>query len=161
MNRLILIRHGEAERPVVNQQDIERALNALGREETIGVATELARRGFAPDLALVSTAERTRQTWAAMAPAFPEAKVEFDPSLYDAGPETILDAGDRPDAGTVAIVGHNPGMHQIALYLAQSSDLELRRRLERNFPTGGAAVFRVEGRGKATCEAVVFPKDVR
>jgi len=161
MNRLILFRHGEAERPAVNQQDIERALNAHGREETEAVAGELARRGLVPDLALVSTAERTRQTWAAMAEVFAGVRAEFDPGLYDAGAETILEASDRPDASTVLIVGHNPGLHQVALYLAQSADPDQRRRLERNFPTGGAAVFSIAPGRRPVCEAVVFPKDVR
>jgi phosphohistidine phosphatase len=161
MNRLILFRHGEAERPSATQQDIERALNAHGREETRAVAAELARLKVVPELALVSAAERTRQTWAEMAPIFPAAVAEIDPSLYDAGPETLLDASQRPDADTVMVVGHNPGVHQLALYLAQNGEADLRRRLERNFPTGGAAVFVFDAKNRARCEAVVFPKDVR
>jgi phosphohistidine phosphatase len=159
MKRLILFRHGEAERPAPGRQDIERELNETGRRETAAVAAALAAQGFRPDLALVSSAARTQGTWAAMNEAFPGVAAETDPGLYHADAEALMQAADRPDADTVMIVAHNPSIHHLALYLAQSSG-ELRRKLERNFPTGGAAVYVFEGR-RATCEAVIFPKDAR
>ena len=161
MDRLILFRHGEAERPSAGVQDIDRGLVALGRDETRAVATELARRGLVPNLALVSAAQRTRETWAEMAPLFPNATAEFDPSLYNADPETLLEAARAAKPASVIVIAHNPGIHMLAAYLAQSADPDVRRRVERGFPTGGAAAFRFTPNGRADCEAVVFPKDVR
>ncbi len=161
MDRLILFRHGEAERPSAASQDIDRALDAAGRIETRAVAAELARRGLIPDLALVSAAKRTRETWAEMAEIFPNAAAEFDLRLYNADPETLLEAARAAGPSTVIVIAHNPGVHMLAAYLAQSAGPEARKRLERGFPTGGAAVFRFKPGGKVECEAVVFPKDVR
>jgi phosphohistidine phosphatase len=161
MKRLILFRHGEAERPQPGQQDIERNLNESGRDETQAVAAALARAGVAPDLVLVSSANRTRQTWTAMAGTFDGAAEEIDPGLYHADAEGLMQAAGRPDADTVMIVAHNPSIHHLALYLAQASDPAIRRKLERNFPTGGAAVFVFETERRATCEAVIFPRDAR
>ncbi len=161
MDRLILFRHGEAERPSAGGQDIDRALDALGRTETRAVAAELARQGLVPDLALVSAARRTRETWAEMAEIFANAAAEFDLGLYNADPETLLASARAATASTVIVIAHNPGLHMLAAYLGQSAAPDLRKRLERSFPTGGAAAFRFESGGKATCEAVVFPKDVR
>ena len=161
MDRLILFRHGEAERPSAGRQDIDRALDAAGRAETRAVAAELARRGLIPDLALVSAAQRTRETWAEMAAIFPDATAEFDPGLYNADLETLLDAARSATPSSVILIAHNPGIHMLAAYLAQSADPDARKRFERGFPTGGAAAFRFKPGGKVECEAVVFPKDVR
>ena len=161
MDRLILFRHGEAERPSAAGRDFDRTLDALGRTETRAVAAELARRGLIPDLALVSAAQRTRETWAEMAAVFPNAEVEFDMALYNADSEALLAAARAADPSTVILIAHNPGIHLLAAYLAQSAEAEFRKRLDRGFPTGGAAAFRFKPSGKAECEAVVFPKDVR
>ena len=67
MQRLILMRHGDAERPHTGTADFDRALTPEGRSESRAVGRALAEAGYRPDLALVSSAARTLQTWQACA----------------------------------------------------------------------------------------------
>jgi phosphohistidine phosphatase len=119
-------------------------LTERGRRDGALVAQALAEAGFAPDLALVSQAARADQTWLAAAPAFPEAKALILRALYNAEPEAILALVEAKGAasGTVMVVAHNPGLHQLSLMLAQRCEESLdRTRLSAGFPTGAAAAF--------------------
>ena len=70
MHRLILMRHAQAESSAPSGGDEARPLSAAGRAEALLMGRALAERGLKPDLALVSTAVRTRQTWEQMHDAF-------------------------------------------------------------------------------------------
>ena len=144
MQRLILLRHGKAEQGAPSGRDFDRVLTGRGRRDSLLVAQALAREGFSPDLALVSPAARALQTWQAAEPVFPKAKVVMDKCLYEAEPEAILKAAQTQGAGvsTVMVVAHNPGLHQLALTLAQGcKDAPERAQLYASLPTGAAAVF--------------------
>ena len=67
MQRLILMRHGEAERPHPGLEDFDRALDEEGRAESRRMGKALSEAGLQPDLALVSAARRTLETWATTA----------------------------------------------------------------------------------------------
>ncbi|HEY9219454.1 MAG TPA: histidine phosphatase family protein, partial [Phenylobacterium sp.] len=54
MDRLILVRHGEAERQSASGEDFDRRLTAAGRRESLETGESLAGLGFTPDVALVS-----------------------------------------------------------------------------------------------------------
>ena len=45
------------------------------------------------------------------------------------------------DPKRLMLVGHNPGMHELALALAGSGDAAARKALADNLPTAGLAVF--------------------
>jgi len=144
MQRLILLRHGKAEQGAPSGQDFDRVLTERGRRDSVLAAKALADAGFCPDLALVSPAARARETWQAAAPVFPKAEVVFDQALYNAEPETILERAQAlgADVGAVMVVAHNPGLHQLALTLAQGcQDAPERAQLYARFPTGAAAAF--------------------
>ena len=144
MQRLILLRHGKTEQHAPSGRDFDRVLTGRGRRDSVLVAQALAREGFSPDLALVSPAARALQTWQAAAPVFPNAKVVLAETLYNAEPETILEAARSLGAGvrTVVVVAHNPGLHQLALTLAQNCrEAPERARLFAGFPTGAAAAY--------------------
>ena len=69
------------------------------------------------DAVACSTAERTRQTWALVAAELDDPPgPEFTDALYGAPPGAILGVvGDLPDdAGTALLVGHNPGLQEVA-----------------------------------------------
>ena len=75
---------------------------------------------------LCSTARRARETWeliAAEAPAVPPAT--FVERLYDASPRTLLDVfrHAEPEAKSLLVVGHNPGLQEVATQLIASGDL--------------------------------------
>ena len=63
MDRLILMRHGKAERHAAQGGDFERALAERGRQDVALIASALAAEDLSPDLVLVSAARRTRETW--------------------------------------------------------------------------------------------------
>lgn len=142
MDRLILFRHGKTEARAPSGEDFDRQLTERGQHDARLVADALAAAGFAPDRALVSAAVRTRQTWDAMAPAFPNAKVETRPELYDASARVLLDVGHSPLGRTVAVVAHNPGLQILALALAARAHApSYEARLRAGLATGAAAVF--------------------
>jgi len=162
MDRLILLRHGEAERDAESGDDFDRALTLRGRREAESAAVILAAAGFAPDLVIVSPAARARQTWAACEPAFPRARPQMEPRLYSADADAIrrLVEAAGETSGAVMVVGHNPGLQDLAVVLlveageAASQQAGMRRR----FPTGAAAVFAFDRHGRPRFDAMFLPE---
>ncbi len=144
MRRLLLLRHAKAERLQSGGRDHDRILAKRGRDDAAAVGAYLVRHKLIPDQALVSTAARTRETWALVAEAFKTApEAEYEASIYEASPEAILKAiraTERP-AKTLLVVGHNPGMQQLASLLIASGDVEARQRLLEEFPTAAFATI--------------------
>jgi len=145
MERLILMRHGKAERHAQTGGDFERALADSGRADAAVMGKLLAGMAYAPELLLVSSARRTRETAEQVAPNFPAARVEHLRDLYHADPEEVVQAiEDHADgAATVMVVGHNPGLHELALRLAfqgAASPIQTNK-LRSRFPTSTVVVF--------------------
>ncbi len=144
MQRLTLMRHAEAEQNA-SKGDFNRALTASGQAAARIVGEHLAARGLVPDLALVSNARRAVQTWEAAQPAFPTARLELVPELYNAPAKTLLAAAKRADAGHVMLVAHNPGLQVLALELVVRARAVKQAGLAlQTFPPATAAVFRFE-----------------
>ena len=144
MDRLILLRHGKAEAGAASGRDYDRPLTDRGRRDAVIVAQALDQAGVRPDLVLVSPAARAAQTWEAMAEIFPRARVELAPALYEIAPDAILALarGQADGARTVMVVGHNPGLGQLAAWLSQDAPPnEGRLRIVEGFPTAAAAVI--------------------
>jgi phosphohistidine phosphatase len=156
MDRLILLRHGKAEADAPTGQDFDRALTSRGRSDVALVARELAQAGQAPDLALVSPAARAKETWEQAAPFFPQAQVQWEPGLYHIDPQGILDMAFAQAARVVMVVGHNPGLGELAAFLARQAG----RGELAGFPTAAAAVvdFAAEGKRPATAFSLYTPK---
>lgn len=146
---LLLLRHAKSSWADAGLDDLDRPLAKRGREAAPLMAAAMARRGFSPDLAIVSPAVRTRQTWELVAPALrPAPEVTFEPAIYEAAAGTILDTIARTPArvATLLVVGHNPGLGQLALHLAsRDSDAEAMARLKEKFPTSALAHLAFEG----------------
>lgn len=164
MNRLIVMRHAKAERDAPSGRDADRPLSQRGRADAALVARALAARGVRPDMALVSAAARTRQTWEEAHDAFGDVEVLIEPGLYDASADALLRAvrGLEDRAGCLIVIAHNPGVHQLAvdlLALGAGSPAQLDR-LATGFPTGAAAVFALDPQGRASLELFLKPRDV-
>ena len=141
MDRLILLRHGKAEAEAPSGQDFDRPLTGRGRSDVALVARQLAENGQSPDLALVSPAARAKETWEAAASFFPDAQVEWAPALYHIDPAGILELAKAQRARTVMVVGHNPGLGELAAHLARKvGPVDFP-----GFPTGAAAIIRFDG----------------
>ena len=144
MRRLLLLRHAKAESSQPDGRDHDRVLMARGRADAKTLGAYLARHAFIPDRAVVSTAARTRETWTLLTAAMGNSPpVSFEEHLYDATPEAILGAIKEtgPDTRTLMIIGHNPGLQELAAVLVASGDIEARERLGREFPTSALVVI--------------------
>lgn len=159
MRRLILLRHGAAERQSGTGSDFDRALTGRGRDDARAAGVWLAANGIAVELALVSPALRARQTWEEVGQAFPGARSEYPDAFYDAHPSLMLAEAEQAAAESVLIVAHNPGLHSLALRLAQQAQAprEMQAALKRGLPTAAVAVFGFDGEGRATGEAFHAP----
>lgn len=148
MRRLILMRHAKAVPQAPDGDDFDRPLEARGRREAAGAARLLADLGLAPDIALVSTAKRTAETWEIVAKTLPAGAVAATDALYAAAPEAVLAAvrraGESPAAETILVVGHNPGLKILAAALTAGPGPhagEARARLALGLPTSWAAII--------------------
>jgi phosphohistidine phosphatase len=162
MNRLILLRHGKAERDSRSGDDFDRELTERGIRESAATAATLADMGLIPDLVLVSSSARTRGTWAAAQGAFPQAAVRFEPSLYHAEERVVRQLAEAAgqSSGTVMIVGHNPGLQELTIRLLAegSAPPTLIARAHANFPTATAAVFLFDAVGRPAYDGLFYPK---
>ena len=149
MRRLILFRHAKSER-ADGIADMLRPLAERGRADAARIGAYLADQGLRPDAALVSTARRARETWEFAAAALRSPPpVAFDERLYDARAETLLEVLRETPRATrsLMLIGHNPGMEELARALTGIEEKDARRRLAQKFPTGGLAVidFPIDG----------------
>jgi len=150
MRRLMLLRHAKTENDAPSGQDQDRRLDDRGRLDAAAIGGWIGRHPPLPDTVLVSTAVRTQQTWVIARDAMRDAardfapQVEFLPELYGADPAQLLQIirmAEANDPRRLMVVGHNPGMHELALALAGSGDAAAKKALEDNLPTTGLAIF--------------------
>lgn len=159
MKRLILFRHGKTERHAPSGEDFDRRLTVRGCEDSHLMGKVLAEAGLVPDLALVSAAERARETWDAARPAFPDARVEFRRELYNADARDLMRYARADLAETILIVAHNPGLHVLAVTLAgQAEDEVMEARARDGFSTAACAAFAFEGE-KVEALGLFLPRD--
>jgi phosphohistidine phosphatase len=160
MDRLILLRHGEAEAGSETGGDFGRRLTGRGREASAAVASALADVGLIPDLALVSAAVRTRETWAAMSGLLPGCEVRFEEGLYLAeAPEMQRQVRSAGAASVVLLVGHNPGLQELAeaLMAEASGPSGTLSRIRSGFPTSAAVAFAFDANGRPTFDGFFQP----
>ena len=144
MKRLILVRHAKTEPRSASGEDFDRALTGQGRRDAAALGHALAAAGLIPDVALVSTAVRARETFQAMAAELPDVRPESRAELYDAPSEVLKAAADAAQGDTVLLVAHNPGVHALASMLVQACvavSVDDRAALEAGFATATAAAF--------------------
>ena len=146
--RLLVLRHAKSEKAAPGMPDRERPLNARGVRDAATMGAYIVRHGLEPDLAVVSTARRTRETWECLAGklAAPPAPL-YEQRLYNAGADGILAAIRHVEgtARTLMVIGHNPGLHALARSLIASGDVELREQLNERLPTAGLVVIDFAG----------------
>lgn len=142
--RLVLVRHAKAAQEGV---DRERPLARRGTTEAPGIGRWLAGQQIVPDRAVVSPARRATQTWQlAAAELGPTPEPELDERVYRNTVEDLLAViRDTPAAvSTLAIVGHNPAIQDLAIaFDDRDGDADGRRELVDKYPTSAVAVFAV------------------
>ncbi|MBS3647431.1 histidine phosphatase family protein [Pseudaminobacter sp. 19-2017] len=149
MKTLLLLRHAKSSRNDPSLGDFDRPLAPRGVRAASRMGREIARLAWIPDLALVSPARRTAQTWELLTLAVPrQSKVESPRALYEAPAESLLaELRQIPDeVESVLLLGHNPGLQDAALRLAgPQSTQSLVSRMKEKFPTAALARFALEG----------------
>lgn len=148
MKRLLLLRHAKTEPGGAGIDDHERALMARGREDAPKLGRYIRDKDYAPELIFSSTSRRTIQTVELVTDVLPgAAHVDYLGALYLAEPEVILSVIRlAPDKiKTVMVVGHNPGMEQLATALAREpvkrKEKDRFDLIEEKFPTAALAVL--------------------
>jgi phosphohistidine phosphatase len=143
MRRLLLLRHAKTERADPGQRDRDRKLTKRGRDDAAVIGAYMARHGLTPDLALVSPAKRAQETWALLAPAFAKTPRLFDEEqIYNATTEALFKIiSEKRGAHSLVVVGHNPGLHDVAVQLIASGDVDARERVAEKLPTSGLVVI--------------------
>ncbi|NEB01284.1 histidine phosphatase family protein [Streptomyces sp. SID13726] len=145
--RIVLFRHAKADWPQVT--DHERPLADRGRKDAAEAGRRLVDSGIPVDLALCSTATRTRETWKLAVQEFPHRpKTVYEERIYEASPgELIAVLNETPDdVHNAVLIGHNPGVQGLADILAGAAEGDARRRMsDRGFPAAAFAVLTFSG----------------
>jgi phosphohistidine phosphatase len=143
MRRLLLLRHAKTERPEPGERDRDRKLTKRGRADAPLIGAYMTRHGLTPDLALVSPVTRAEETWALVVKALPQMpRVVKEEGIYNAGRDKLIGIIRKaPDAHVLLVVGHNPGLHELAVSLIASGDVEARERVNEKLPTSGLVVI--------------------
>ena len=138
-----VVRHAKTERPEPGKRDRDRKLTERGRSDAPLIGAYMARHRLVPDLALVSPAARAEETWALVAAAFKKVpRVVQDPRIYNAAPRRLPNSSARPTTRRpCSVVGHNPGLHDLAVQLIGSGDVEARESIKEKLPTSGLVVI--------------------
>ncbi|MGA8616521.1 MAG: histidine phosphatase family protein [Xanthobacteraceae bacterium] len=139
----MLLRHSKTERAQPGERDRDRKLTKRGRSDAPIIGAYMARHGLVPDLALVSPAVRAQETWALLADSFPRTpKTVIEERIFNADPQRLLDLlAETEGARSLLLVGHNPGLHDLAVQLIASGDVEARERIAEGLPTSGLVVI--------------------
>jgi phosphohistidine phosphatase len=139
----MLLRHAKTERAEPGQRDRDRKLIKRGRADAPTLGAYMAHHALIPDLALVSPAARAQETWDLVAGAFAKPpRQEADERIYNANPHKLLQVAAEPrKAKKILMVGHNPSLHELALQLIASGDVEAREQLREKLPTSGLVVM--------------------
>jgi phosphohistidine phosphatase len=167
--RLILFRHAKSDWPE-GVDDHDRPLSDRGKKAAPVMGVYLEKNKLLPDLVLVSTARRAQETWTRACRALkapPPAKNTRE--VYEAAAEKLLDVVRKtgPDVRTLMIVGHNPGLEELAKRLMKDAGGEAGGRLQEKFPTAAIAVLSFDAgewkdiaAGSCSLDRFVTPKSI-
>lgn len=148
MLRLTLLRHAKSSWDEPDLDDHERQLNKRGTRAAARMGRYIAENDLLPDLILSSDAIRARATLALVLSALdqppPETRLLSD--LYLAAPNTILATvqAHAGSAGHILVIGHNPGLHALALSLPASGARGDLAQLAMKYPTAALAHYTID-----------------
>jgi phosphohistidine phosphatase len=145
---IVLVRHAKAEEHRPGRPDHSRALTKQGREDAQTLGRALTALGFEPEVALVSDAARTVETWVIASRGWDVPEVERSRDLYNTTVGELIETlrGLPVAVERVIVVGHNPTVSSVAAYLAVDKSNE--KALEQasiGLRTGTAALLEYQG----------------
>jgi phosphohistidine phosphatase len=148
MPTLSLFRHAKSSWENPKLDDFDRPLDARGRNAAPAMGAHMRVLRLAPDLVLCSPAARTRETVELAFATWPsQPKIQYEDSLYLASPQTLLSCIRRTPEPVhhLMLVGHNPGLEDLAAELVGKGPSKARKRMASKFPTAALAVIDFEG----------------
>jgi phosphohistidine phosphatase len=136
-HRLYLLRHAKSSWNEHGLADHDRPLAPRGRRAAKAIGRHLSDHGIEPELVLCSSAKRARETLERTR----LTRAQIEPELYGAGAGALLARLHEVPrrVASVMLIGHNPGIQQLALRLARPGP-ELQP-LEQKFPTAALATL--------------------
>jgi phosphohistidine phosphatase len=171
MLTLSLLRHAKSSWADADLADCERPLAKRGIKAAPLMGAVMKREDLMPDLVLCSPAARARQTLelvlAEIGGRPPE--IEVADAFYPGSPTAMLERLRRIGKRYhhVLVIGHNPGLHALALDLVGKGDRAMLAQLGKKFPTAALAVLRLPGdrwsglkRGAARLDRFVTPRSL-
>jgi len=177
MHQLLLLRHAKSSWDDASLPDRDRPLNKRGRRAAAAMREAMRDLGLAPDLVLVSPARRTQETLARLEPWDDTPLIEPMEALYLASARDMLAVlhGVNETVRSVLLIGHNPGMHELAVMLATPAGGDSGGgdpgatvgRVAGGFPTGALAEFAIAGpwqlldAGGGRLTRFLSPRDLR
>ncbi|HME28081.1 MAG TPA: histidine phosphatase family protein [Acetobacteraceae bacterium] len=146
MHQLLLLRHAKSSWDEPKLADRDRPLSKRGRRAAGAMRRAMLDLGLTPDVVLVSPSRRTQETLAALEPWDDTPLVEQVEALYLATAPQLLAIlrGVNETVRSLMLIGHNPGMHELAVLLASTSAAsDATGRVTAGFPTAALAEFSV------------------
>ncbi len=141
----MLLRHAKSSWDDPELDDHERPLARRGTRDAPNIGAFINKHQLHPDLIVCSDAVRARATLALVLSKLDadQPEVVFEPLLYLAEPEKMLEVIATLDASAqqVLMIGHNPGMHALALGLVGAGESKGLTQLAIKFPTAALAVI--------------------
>lgn len=144
MRRLLILRHAKTEPGELGKDDRNRALVERGKREAGQIGAYMTSHALTPDGVVLSPARRVQETWTHLAEALKAPpRTSTDDRVYEATPQDIfrIVAGTAAPVRSLLVVGHNPSLHEVALMLVASGDIEARERLREKLPTAGLVII--------------------
>ncbi len=163
MKTLTILRHAKSSWSDAGLSDFDRPLNRRGERDAPRIGERMAESGLRPALILSSPAERALTTAKIVAAKlnYPREFLEKERALYHASLDTLLDiiAAQEDRVNNLMLVGHNPGMTQLANHLLPG--------IMNNLPTAGTLTVEIDTRDwslytqpKATLVRFDYPKKI-
>ena len=165
---LLILRHAKSDWGAGASSDFDRPLAKRGNKDAPRVGQWLYREGLVPDLVISSPAQRARQTAEKVCKTmdYKKKKIQWNDQVYAADVSDLLHLLKRcpPDARTLLLVGHNPGLEELVMYLVGDDlDTPLDGKL---LPTAALARLEIPGdwnalaRGCAQLVAITRPRNL-
>jgi len=169
MKILTLLRHAKSGWDDPVNRDFDRPLNPRGRRAARTVGLEMRAQGLAFDLVLASPARRVVETLEEVEQAYGPLRADYDQRLYLASTATLLEIVRATPGGVerLLLVGHNPGLEELALRLSRQDEAGLRGEVEVKYPTGTVAEIALPAEhwsevkeGTGSIERFIRPRDL-
>ncbi len=145
---LLLVRHAKSAWNDPALADHDRPLAPRGRKAVRRLSEHLVHAAHRPEIVVCSSSRRTVDTLEGISAALPtRVRVEIDDVVYAADSETLLARLRSLDSDLrcAMLIGHNPGIQDLALRLAGAGDADMLAQVATKFPTGAAVTLSFDG----------------